>query len=190
MKFKLAIFIFTFIFANFSNAKEYGHITKKDSSGSMIFSYVQWNDEYAVTVKHTPELVSSVYKSDIVDVQFFKKKSADIPKWVEPERLGKLKMVGFVGVNPLKKKETIGNDAGMVIQWKTEKPYYRLMNNLISEGMSGGPVFNEKNEVVGINIGYVKQKYIVNGKEDFYSIYLPLNVIKEEWDKCKKLNCN
>lgn len=188
MKIKFAVLMLILMISNFSMAKEYGHITKKDSSGAMIFSYVQWNNEYAVTVKHTPKLVTSVYKSDVVDVQFFKIKSKEVPVWVEPKRLESLKMVGFIGVNPLKKKETVGNDAGMMIQWKTEKPYYRLMNNLISEGMSGGPVFNTKNEVVGINIGYVKQKYAINGKEDFYSIYLPLNVIKDEWNKYQKLN--
>lgn len=162
--------------------KSYGQfISKNGMVYKSISSYVQWNNEYAVTVKHSEVIGLIVYNSQDYDVRFVKNKSSKIPVWANPNKGDLLYMTGFTRAH--QKQPTIrdGNDIGNIII--KEQKGYRAVKTLIVKGMSGGPVFNTKNEVVGINIGYSSEQVFIDGQQTELSIYLPYNIILAEWNK-------
>ncbi len=175
----LIVVLFIFGCSSINVPKVHG----KNVSGKSISSYVKWNDNYAVTVKHAGNLKNSSYVSTNYDVQFIRIDLINNEKviWNNPKNNEKLIMFGYTRNQG--KVYRYGNDAGIVTKHLEGKPKYRLVDTLIKKGMSGGPVFNEKNEVVGINIGYTAEKIDVKGKYAFYSLYLPYDIIQEEWIK-------
>lgn len=162
--------------------KPYGQFIYKDGMvNTSISSYVQWNNEYAVTVKHSEVRGIIEYDSKEYDVRFVKNKSSKIPVWANPKKGDLLYMTGFPRAH--QKQPTIreGNDIGNIVI--KEQKGYRAVKTLIVKGMSGGPVFNTKDEVVGINIGYSSEQVFINGQQTELSIYLPYNIILAEWNK-------
>ena len=164
--------------------KPYGQILFKEGGKTdSISSYVQWNNDYAVTVKHSDVNGAVAYNSNEYDVRFLKIHSNKVPMWGNANKGDYLSMSGYP--RKQQKQPTIreGNDIGKITAHN--KNDYRAVNTLIVKGMSGGPVFNVNNEVVGINIGYSLDKVNINGKLTNISIYLPYNVIQSEWLKFK-----
>lgn len=165
---------------------EYGQIAVKEGiSGVTNSTFVQWNDEYAVTVKHGASVPRSVYISDEFDVQFIKKESIAKVKWNSPKDKEVLSMEGFTKYRQKTPDVMVGPDAGITATYFSEKDGYRLVETTIQKGMSGGPVYNSNREVVGINIGFTAKQIKVVDKTAFYSVYLPYDTIKAEWEKFK-----
>lgn len=179
---KLALLIVVLFFYGCSSIN-YPKVHGQNFQGNSLSSYVRWNDNYIVTVKHAGILDGSSYISEEYDLQFVKKHSVneDNAIWAYPVNKEKLLMFGYVKNRTKVYRE--GYDAGVVIKNLSVDAKYRLIDRAIKKGMSGGPVFNSKNEVVGINIGYTSKKIDIDGNYSFYSIYLPYDVIEYEWIK-------
>jgi len=152
----------------------------------LMGSAVQWNEEYAVTVKHIPYLNGSVYQGR-GDIQFFRHSASSAPTWREFHAGEQLTAVGF---NPLyfPVRGTGKALPAMVrLDAKDGGVLYGTHDGPTAKGMSGGPVFAEDGDVVGINVAYLTQGDLreldrvdlVN--QPRVSIFLPYNEIKKEW---------
>lgn len=165
----------------------YGQMLVRDGLvGNATSSYVQWNKEYAVTVKHSDVKHQVAYNSEDYDVRFVKKRSNTVPVWTDAQKGEILSMTGYP--RPYQKEPTIrqGADVGTVNVY--DKTTYRGVKTLIIRGMSGGPVLNANKEVVGINVAYSTVKVVIDGEQSDVSVYLPRDVIQAEWDKFKAQN--
>lgn len=150
-----------------------------------IATFAQWNENYAVTVKHASNVPNSVYQSDIYDLQFFKKKSVgNIPEWSYSNEKDIVSMIGYTEVNSDNKIIKKGKDLGTADFLIKNK--YRMVDTTIIKGMSGGPVINNKNKLVGINIGYTHNPVFIKDKEIIVSVFLSYEAIQEEWLKFEK----
>lgn len=159
----------------------YGQVSVKKDKELIIGTFVQWNADYAVTAKHIPNVKNSVYISDNYDLQFFKKHSDVYPIWKSPKNGENLKMLGYIKYKKFNPTIINGKDLGLAIAFSQHN--YRIVDVTLVSGMSGGPVFNIDNKVVGINIGYTAEKVFIKEKEIIVSVYLPYDVINDEWLK-------
>lgn len=187
MKIISVIIILSFMVSgcsSISSENTYGQfVTKEKHSAKSISSYVQWNNEYAVTVNHSEINKNVEYSSEVYDVKFVKHPSQQSPVWTDVNKGELLTMVGYPRLG--QKQPTIrkGVDIGNV---STDyKNGCRGVKTLIVQGMSGGPVLNSNNEVVGINIGYSSEPVVLNNQTTELSLYLPYDVILKEWNKFK-----
>lgn len=173
------------------NQRLYGPMTAIHEDKSVdIGSYVQWNNDYAVTAKHVKYVPNVVYVSKDYDFVFFKHKSTATVKWADTHVNEALVSKGFPFF-PARQKELALNGNSVDINLTMDNlPHYYLIDTLLVPGMSGGPVFNANNEVVGINIGYTKKLYNINNKTLHYSVYLSHQGIQKEWEKFQKENLN
>lgn len=166
---------------------QYGPLTSENADNSVdIGSYVQWNEDYAVTAKHIENVKDVVYVSEKYDLKFFKHKSKNPLVWVDAKPNEPLVSKGFPHY-PQRRKENVLTAYSVDVQIILYKqPNYALMDTMLVRGMSGGPVLNLNNEVVGINIGYTNEKYKVGNKNQEFSVYLSYKGIQEEWNKFAK----
>lgn len=169
------------------NGRLYGPITAIHEDNSVdMGSYVQWNNDYAVTAKHVKSIKNVAYVSDSYDLVFFKHKSTVSVKWADTHVNEALVSKGFPFF-PARQKELALNGNSVDINLTMDNlPHYYLIDTLLIAGMSGGPVFNINNEVVGINIGYTEKLYTINNKTQHYSVYLSHQGIQQEWQKFQK----
>lgn len=148
-------------------------------SGIDRFTYVQWDAEYAVTVRHVKQVNTEVYSSDRYDVQFFKHTSSKVPVWTKFVSNDPATMSGYVGG---KYHHLKGHDMGVTVQkGNYAVPAYRAVDVSIVPGMPGGPVTNDSGEVIGMTteLGLEPLEY----GEGTYNVsyYLPYEVIAKEW---------
>lgn len=151
-------------------------------------SAIQWNDDYAVSAKHTPFLwnVAHTGQGDLV---FFKHKSNTVPQWrqhVGGETLTAAGLSTFLV--PVK---GTGRALGVRSRMEplTDKTLYSFTEAPVVKGMSGGPVFGEDAKVVGITIGYLAERYykkasnqeIANSKR--LTVFLDYDEIRKEWNR-------
>jgi len=148
-------------------------------SGIDSFTYVQWDTEHAVTVRHVKKIDTNVYSSNHYDVQFFLHKSSKVPVWTKFVSNDPATMSGYVGNKYYKLR---GNDMGVTLQKGTyATPAYRAVDVSIIPGMPGGPVTNDAGEVIGMTteLGLEPLEY---GESTYnVSYYLPYEVIAKEW---------
>jgi hypothetical protein len=150
-------------------------------SGIDNFTYIQWNTEYAVTVKHVKKLDTTVYISDDYNLQFFKHTSLKVPKWNNFITNDPAIVSGYVNG---KYRILKGNDMGVTLQQgQSLAPAYRAVDVTIVPGMSGGPVHNTDGEVIGMIVEPLLEKLSYGEKDYSVSIYLPYSLIQQEWDK-------
>lgn len=168
--------------------EQYGPITHINEDKSVdIGSYVQWNDDYAVTAKHVKNVKNLAYVSKDYDLVFFKHKSSSPLKWADTKTSEPLVSKGFPFF-PQRQQEKVVSANNINVNLKLDDmPHYFLMDAQLIGGMSGGPVFNKNNEVVGINIGYTRKRYNIDNKDQVYSIYLSHQGIQQEWNNFQSL---
>lgn len=167
-----------------SNNPQYGPLTSINTDQSVdIGSYVQWNSEYAVTAKHVKNVKNVVYISKDYDLLFFKHKSTAPLKWADTKVNENLISKGFPFFPNRQKENVVYANNVNVNLILDNMPYYFLMDAQLIGGMSGGPVFNQNNEVVGINIGYTNKRFNIDHKNQIYSIYLSHQGVEKEWNK-------
>ena len=160
-------------------------------------SAVQWNEDYAVTTRHTPFIPNVKYSCstgcDLVFIQH--KANGHYPSWRAP-RVGE--SITAVGVSPYL-MTTAGK--GKVYQTpfiNTDEhsgDLYAIHDAPLVKGMSGGPVLASDGCIVGINIGFysttlndVSDHPGVKGAERL-SIFIPYSIIQREWGMLQaKLN--
>lgn len=180
----IALLTITATLVGCSSEPQYGPLTHVNDDKSVdIGSYVQWNDEYAVTAKHVKNVKNVAYVSKNYDLVFFKHKSTAPLKWADTKVNEPLVSKGFPFF-PQRLKENVVSANNVNVNLTLDNiPHYFLMDAQLVGGMSGGPVFNQYNEVVGINIGYTNKRYNIDHKEQVYSIYLSHQGIQQEWNK-------
>lgn len=147
---------------------------------------VQWNADYAVTVKHIPYLPGAVYQGQ-GDVQFFRHKADRAPLWRAYVPGETLTAVGFNSLYVPIKGEGHALPAMVRLDAK-DNVMYATHDGPTAKGMSGGPVFAADGKVVGINVAYLthgdlqglKRADLVN--EPRVSIFLPYAEINREWN--------
>lgn len=153
----------------------------------LMGSAVQWNDDYAVTVKHVPYLSGSVHQGK-GDVQFFRHKADHAPQWRQYVPGETLTAVGY---NSLYVPITGAGKAlpAMVRLSATDNVMYGTHNGPTAKGMSGGPVFAADGEAVGINVAYLTKGDLQAlhrpdlADQPRVSIFMPYNEIAREWKR-------
>ena len=161
-----------------------------------VASSVQWNEDYAVTAKHTPLLRNIAYTcSTGCDLVFIKRKSTgNIPEWrhsVPNEKLTAYgtsplyipaKTEGVSLLTRLQKDVEINNEKSVEL--------YKLNNISSIMGMSGGPIYGEDGKVVGITLGFVIKTLLSKEKlakvpeliePSSISYMMQTEIIEREW---------
>lgn len=171
---------------------------QKDNNGlSVAFaSGIRWNEEYLVSVKHLED-GSGLKKcaSSKLDLAFYKKPITpieNIPSWADMKTGSVVSMEGFIF-----KGEEFNKIKGEVISgvftYGGQKKY-KLASNLVSNGMSGGPVKDGDGNVVGLIIGYTatpvkiksdENQNAVKGADKQFSVLIPYSSVKEGWKEVK-----
>lgn len=149
-------------------------------------SYVQFNEEYAVTVAHYKTVLDQEYVSPQLDIKFFKHKADNgIRTWADYKKGEPIKMAGFVEeLSEFKIVDGHLTNETIIIN---NNPSYGLIEGKITPGMSGGPVLNAQGNIIGINIGVSKGKIALHlgYPLKYYSIFLPSRVIQKEFEEFK-----
>ncbi len=120
---------------------------------STNFTYTQFNENYAITAKHTDKKHKVVWTCEDCDLVFYEKKLEGFKHddyWENGKPLENVKLLGHVGIFI---KELEGRDLAIVGMINNV-----IVGNLMTitpiKGMSGGPVLNDSNKIIGMNIGY------------------------------------
>jgi hypothetical protein len=154
----------------------------------MMGTAVQWNDEYAVTVKHLPYVSGSVFKGR-GDVQFFKRKAVQAPQWRQ-YRPGEA--VTAVGYNAFYvPMQGHGRTLAAMVRLDAADGgvMYGTHDGSTVSGMSGGPVLADDGQVVGISVAYLDKERLQKLKradlnsQSQVSIFLPFAEINREWKR-------
>lgn len=149
---------------------------------------VQWNEDYAVTVKHIPYLPGAVFQGR-GDVQFFRHKANSVPKWRGYQPGEALTSVGFNTLYMSVKGSGQALPAMVRLDAKEGNVLYGTHNGPLAKGMSGGPVFAADGQVVGINVAFLTQSDVSALKradlagQPRVSIFLPYAEISREWSR-------
>ncbi|WP_240635692.1 serine protease [Pseudomonas laurylsulfativorans] len=160
-------------------------------------SAVQWNEDYAVTTRHTPFIPDVKYSCstgcDLVFIQH--KANGHYPSWRAP-RVGE--NITAVGASPYLTTVTGKGKvypAPFINTDESSGDLYAIHDAPTVKGMSGGPVIASDGSVVGINMGFysttlhdVSYHPGVKGAERI-SIFVPYSIIQREWSLLQaKLN--
>ena len=152
-------------------------------------SAVQWNEEYAVTTRHTPLIPNVQYScSTGCDLVFIRHKAnGRYPAWRAP-RVGEA--ITAVGSSPYMATAT---GKGKVYQApfintdENSGDLYAIHDAPLVKGTSGGPVIGNDGNIVGINMGFysttlhdVSAHPGVKGAERI-SVFIPYSIIQREW---------
>ncbi|EIK96117.1 hypothetical protein PMM47T1_12533 [Pseudomonas sp. M47T1] len=149
---------------------------------------VQWNADYAVTVKHIPYLPGAVYQGQ-ADVQFFRHKADGAPLWRAYVPGETLTAVGFNSLYVPVKGQGRALPAMVRLRTSEGDVLYGTNDAPTAKGMSGGPVFAADGKVVGINVAYLTRGDLQGLKrpdlasEPRVSIFLPYAEISREWSR-------
>lgn len=149
---------------------------------------VQWNADYAVTVKHIPYLPGAVYQGQ-ADVQFFRHKADRVPQWRAYAPGETLTAVGFNSLYVPIKGEGHALPAMVRLNAQEGAVMYGTHDGATAKGMSGGPVFAADGKAVGINVAYLTRGDLAGLKrqdlanEPRVSIFLPYAEISREWQR-------
>lgn len=154
-----------------------------------VASAVQWNEDYAVTTRHTSFLSNVKYSCstgcDLVFIQH--KANGRYPSWRAP-RVGE--NITAVGTSPYL---TTVTGKGKVYQAPFENTdedsgeLYAIHDAPMIKGMSGGPVIASDGSIVGINMGFLSTTLNdvsfypgVKGAERI-TVFIPYSIIEREW---------
>ncbi len=152
----------------------------------LMASAIQWNEDYAVTAKHTPFLPGVVHEG-LGDVVFFRHKAERTPQWRQFVPGEAVTAVGFNGLQmPV---EGRGHASASMVRLKGTGGgvFYSVHDGPLVKGMSGGPLFADDGKVVGINIAYIDKDEIDSARRpdlagaERVSVFMPYSEIDREW---------
>lgn len=151
---------------------------------------VQWNDEYAVTAKHTPFLKNVVHEGR-GDLVFFKHKADHAPQWRQHVAGEGVTAVGFNSLYlPV---EGAGHATSALVRLGVgDNVFYSIHDGATMKGMSGGPVFAEDGKVVGMTVAFIPKSEIDSTKRpdlaglQRISVFMPYSEIDREWRRYQR----
>lgn len=158
----------------------------------LMASAIQWNEDYAVTAKHTPFLRNVVHEG-LGDVVFFKHKASEVPHWRQYVPGESVTAVGFNSLMiPVQGK---GHALPSLVRFEGTpgSVFYSLHDGPMVKGMSGGPVFADDGHVVGINIAFIPKNEIdARTRPDLadkerVSVFMSYSEIDKEWRRFQYL---
>lgn len=159
--------------------------------GMWMASAVQWNEDYAVTVSHTPFLPYEKFScSTGCDLIFFRHKAnGKIPTWREAQAWEEIRALGASPYLVGAKGEGKVYPAPFLNTNEKSGVLYGIHDAPIVKGMSGGPVVAAADgKIVGINMGiystslngeWKKHPGLAGAKR--ISVFVPYAVIEKEW---------
>ncbi len=158
----------------------------------LMASAIQWNEDYAVTAKHTPFLRNVVHEG-LGDVVFFKHKAAKVPQWRQFVPGESVTAVGFNSfMMPVQGKgRTL--DSLVRLEGTPGSVFYAVHDGPITKGMSGGPVFADDGKVVGMNVAFIAKDGIdARNRPDLadkarVSVFMSYSEIDKEWRRFQYL---
>lgn len=152
----------------------------------LMASAIQWNADYAVTAKHTPFLRNVVHEG-LGDVVFFKHKASEIPHWRQYVPGEAVTAVGYNSLMMPVQGKGHALSSLVRLDGTPGSVFYSVHDGPITKGMSGGPVFADDGNVVGINIAIIPTSGIDAVKrpdlvgKDRVSVFLSFSEIDKEW---------
>lgn len=158
----------------------------------LMATAIQWNEEYAVTAKHTPFLRDVVHEG-LGDVVFFKHKANKVPQWRQFVPGESVTAVGFNSfMMPVQGK---GHTLASLVRLSGTpgSVFYSVHDGPITKGMSGGPVFADDGNVVGMNVAYIAKDQIdARTRPDLadkqrISVFMSYSEIDKEWRRFQYL---
>lgn len=158
----------------------------------LMATAIQWNEEYAVTAKHTPFLRDVVHEG-LGDVVFFKHKANKVPQWRQFVPGESVTAVGFNSLMmPVQGK---GHTLASLVRLSGTpgSVFYSVHDGPITKGMSGGPVFADDGNVVGMNVAYIAKDQIdARTRPDLadkqrISVFMSYSEIDKEWRRFQYL---
>lgn len=154
----------------------------------LMATAVQWNEDYAVTAKHTPFLKDVVHEG-VGDVAFFKHKASRAPLWRQSVTGEAVTAVGFNSLMmPVK---GAGHTLPGLVRLEGTKGgvFYSVHDGPTTRGMSGGPVFAADGKVVGITIAFIANSDVSRLRRpdlagaQRLSVFMPYSEIEQEWQR-------
>ncbi|MNZ35500.1 hypothetical protein D3C78_528990 [compost metagenome] len=152
-------------------------------------SAVQWNEEYAVTVRHIPLVSGKAHTcSTGCDLVFIRHRcDCKVPLWRAPRVGEKITaagaspyLLGVTGQGKVYPAPFVNTD-------ENSGDYYAIHDAPLVEGMSGGPVIGSDGQIVGINIGIYST--LLNNIDSpgakgakRISVFVPFAIIQREWN--------
>ncbi len=149
---------------------------------------VQWNEDYAVTVKHIPYLSGAVYQGQ-GDIQFFRHKANGVPQWRAYHPGEAVTAVGFNSLYMSVKGSGHALPAMVRLDTREGNVLYGTHDGPTAKGMSGGPVFAADGKVVGITVAFLTAGDLAVLKrpdlssQSRVSIFMPYAEINREWTR-------
>ncbi|MFJ4429489.1 trypsin-like peptidase domain-containing protein [Pseudomonas sp. NPDC089395] len=158
----------------------------------LMATAIQWNEDYAVTAKHTPFLRNVVH-AGLGDVVFFEHKATRVPLWRQYVPGESVTAVGFnsLMMPVLGKGRTL--DSLVRLEGTPGSVFYSVHDGPMVKGMSGGPVFAEDGKVVGINVAFIpKDEIDRRNRPDLadqarVSVFMSYSEIDKEWRRFQYL---
>ena len=158
----------------------------------LMASAIQWNEDYAVTAKHTPFLPNVVHEG-LGDVVFFKHKASKVPQWRQFVPGESVTAVGFNSFMMPVQGRGRTLDSLVRLEGTPGSVFYSVHDGPITKGMSGGPVFADDGKVVGMNVAFIAKDGIdARNRPDLankarVSVFMSYSEIDKEWRRFQYL---
>ena len=158
----------------------------------LMASAIQWNEDYAVTAKHTPFLRNVVHEG-LGDVVFFKHKATQVPHWRQYVPGESVTAVGFNSLMMPVQGKGRTLDSLVRLEGTPGSVFYSVHDGPMVKGMSGGPLFAEDGKVVGINVAFIpKDEIDSRNRPDLadkarVSVFMSYSEIDKEWRRFQYL---
>ena len=158
----------------------------------LMASAIQWNEDYAVTAKHTPFL-RNVVQEGLGDVVFFKHKASEVPHWRQYVPGESVTAVGFNSLMIPVQGKGHALPSLVRLEGTPGSVFYSLHDGPMVKGMSGGPVFADDGQVVGINIAFIPKNEIDArtrpdlANKERVSVFMSYSEIDKEWRRFQYL---
>lgn len=160
--------------------------------GFFMATAIQWNEDYAVTTRHTPFLTNVAHQcTSGCDLVFLKRKAEDrVPRWrsaVPGEE------VIASGVSPFLisvQGRGMAKSTRVVMRDHPPEVLAAVHDAPVVKGMSGGPVYGVDGQVLGMTLG-IGTDVVFSDTDDplsaahgeRLSFYMPYEEIQKEWER-------
>lgn len=168
-----------------------------EREGNKWSTYVQWDENYAITTAHTGPLARTVYRSKELDLQFVYRPLQSytkngktypdvVPRWRSAQPPEPLVLKGYPETHSTRVQLTPSQAVAQSFMYN-EQNVYQLAKGRVVHGMSGGAVSTPSGENVGMVIGNLRDAQTFESTQpQYYVIYLPYTAIEAEFEKFLK----